>query len=132
MAWVPSVSRTSLNAQNTAESTSCALSTKIKPDSRGLVPAIHPFVCTQFRSWMPGSRACPGLDPGPGMTSPNVASERISPREPRDDFHVRRVAELADRRDRFEPVAPVEENARVAGERRGIAGNGDHERYAGA
>ena len=35
MAWVPSVSRTSLNAQNTAESTSCALSTKIKPDSRG-------------------------------------------------------------------------------------------------
>src|SRR5947208_3380678 len=105
MAWVPSVSRTSLNAQNTAESTSCALSTKIKPDSRG-------------------SR--------PGMTSPNVASERISPREPRDDFHVRRIAELVDRRDRFEPIAAVHKNARVAGERRGIAGNGDHDRYAGA
>src|SRR5436305_8961269 len=40
MAWVPSVSRTSLNAQNTAESTSCALSTKIKPDSRGSSPAM--------------------------------------------------------------------------------------------
>src|SRR5437764_7569046 len=41
MAWVPSVSRTSLNAQNTAESTPCPLSTKLKPDSRGLGPAIH-------------------------------------------------------------------------------------------
>src|SRR5205823_7020167 len=40
MAWVPSVSRTSLNAQNTAESTSCALSTKIKPDSRGSCPGM--------------------------------------------------------------------------------------------
>jgi putative endonuclease len=29
------------SAQNTEESTSCTLSTKIEPDTRGLVPAIH-------------------------------------------------------------------------------------------
>jgi hypothetical protein len=29
------------NAQNTEESTPCAVSTKTKPDSRGLDPAIH-------------------------------------------------------------------------------------------
>src|SRR5437763_6427006 len=54
MAWVPSVSRTSLNAQNTAESTSCALSTKIKPDSRGLVPGIHDS-CFDLKTWMAGT-----------------------------------------------------------------------------
>src|SRR5437868_4120113 len=31
------------SAQNTEESTSCTLSTKIEPDSRGLVPGIHVF-----------------------------------------------------------------------------------------
>src|SRR6185369_2589196 len=31
------------SAQNTEESTSCTLSIKIEPDSRGLVPAIHVF-----------------------------------------------------------------------------------------
>ena len=35
------------SAQNTEESTSCTLSTKIEPDSRGLVPAIH--VCNTRR-----------------------------------------------------------------------------------
>jgi hypothetical protein len=32
---------TSLNARDTGESTSCALSTKIEPDSRGFIRAIH-------------------------------------------------------------------------------------------
>jgi hypothetical protein len=31
------------SAQNTEESTSCTLSIKIEPDTRGLDPAIHDF-----------------------------------------------------------------------------------------
>ncbi len=34
----------------------------------------HPRLrCIGLRSWMPGTRACPGLDPGPGMTSQEVS-----------------------------------------------------------
>src|SRR5712672_3457173 len=47
MAWSPSVSRTRPNARNAEESMPCALSNKIQPDSRGLVPAIHVFVVTR-------------------------------------------------------------------------------------
>ena len=39
---------------------------------------------------------------------------------------MRRVAELIDRRDAFEPVAAVDQEPRVAGEGRGIAGDRDH------
>jgi hypothetical protein len=38
----------------------CTTSTKIKPDSRGLVPAIHVFYVADSKTWMPGTR--------PGMT----------------------------------------------------------------
>src|SRR6266550_7537538 len=48
------------SAQNTEESTSCTLSTKIEPDSRGLVPAIH-VSRHQRKTWMPGT--------SPGMTT---------------------------------------------------------------
>jgi hypothetical protein len=37
----------------------------------GLVPAIHAFDAAGFRSWLPGTRACPGPDPRPGMTGQN-------------------------------------------------------------
>src|SRR5579872_1958227 len=40
MARVPFVSRTSAKRQNTEESTPCATSTKIKPDSRGTRPGM--------------------------------------------------------------------------------------------
>src|SRR5712691_3696028 len=35
----------------------------------GLVPAIHAFHALGLGSWVPGTRACPGPDPGPGKTS---------------------------------------------------------------
>src|SRR5262245_61416606 len=43
---------------------------------------------------------------------------------------MRRITELIDRRDAREPVAAIDQNARVARKGRGIAGYGDHERYA--
>jgi hypothetical protein len=64
MARVPSVSRTSAKRQNTEESMPCTLSTKTKPDSRGLDPAIddvlqHEKSFVGFSggnsSWMRGS-----------------------------------------------------------------------------
>src|SRR6185436_5022777 len=45
------------SAQNTEESTSCTLSIKIEPDSRGLVPAIH-----VSRSVIPGRCAASNSD----------------------------------------------------------------------
>jgi hypothetical protein len=44
------------SAQNTEESTPCTLSTKIKPDSRGLVPGIHVFLrSNKSKTWMAGT-----------------------------------------------------------------------------
>src|SRR5579862_1724577 len=43
------------SAQNTEESTSCTLSTKIEPDTRGLDPAIH-----LLRETLAKSDGCPG------------------------------------------------------------------------
>src|SRR2546428_12005341 len=45
------------SAQNTEESTSCTLSIKIEPDTRGLVPGIHVFLVRRkaSRGW-PGHR----------------------------------------------------------------------------
>src|ERR1051326_7766819 len=55
--------------------------------------------------------------------------ERRPPHEPRDDLDVRRVAELVDRGDLIEPVAALDENARVAREGRGVARHRDDERH---
>jgi hypothetical protein len=43
------------SAQNTEESTSCTLSIKIEPDSRGLVPGIHVFAAPRRKTWMAGT-----------------------------------------------------------------------------
>src|SRR3989442_15607158 len=42
----------------------------------GLVPAIHVFL-RGLKTWMPGTRACPGLDPGPGMTNEAWSCARL-------------------------------------------------------
>jgi hypothetical protein len=42
----------------------------------GLVPAIHAPGHFVPGAWMPGTRACPGLDPGPGMTSHGPKPQR--------------------------------------------------------
>src|SRR5208282_2766438 len=55
------VSRLSAKRRNTEESMPCTTSTKIKPDSRGLVPVIHVFVRSPAKTWMPATSA--------GMTS---------------------------------------------------------------
>ena len=47
-----------------------------------------------------------------------------------DDLHVRRVAKLVDRRHRRQPVAAIAEDACIARERRGIAGDRDDQRNA--
>src|SRR5437762_3497377 len=50
------------DVQARVESTPCTPSTKTEPDSRGLVPAIHVFICAcAANAWMPGT--------SPGMTS---------------------------------------------------------------
>src|SRR2546430_5838621 len=66
------------SAQNTEESTSCTLSIKIEPDTRGLDPAIHVFVPHESKTWMPGS--------SPGMTEicanlspPSLRAKRSNP-----------------------------------------------------
>jgi hypothetical protein len=46
---------TSANAQDTEESASCALSTKTKPDSRGLDPAIQETAAIGRANWIAGS-----------------------------------------------------------------------------
>src|ERR1700692_1656773 len=46
-----------------------------------LVPAIHAVNLRKLsRPWMPGTRACPGLDPGPGMTDGSFDARRDSRR----------------------------------------------------
>src|SRR6266702_6396619 len=42
----------------------------------GLVPAIHVFL-RGLKTWMPGTRACPGLVPGPGMTNEAWSCARL-------------------------------------------------------
>ena len=49
--------------------------------------------------------------------------------QPRDDLDMGRMAELVDRRDRGEPIAAVDQHARVARKRRRIARHRDHERH---
>ena len=49
--------------------------------------------------------------------------------EPRHDLHMRRIAELVDRRDARQPVAAVDQDAGVAREGRGIARHRDHDRH---
>src|SRR5207245_7778796 len=49
------------SAQNTEESTSCTLSIKIEPDTRGLVPGIHVFMVTAAKEDVDG-RDKPGHD----------------------------------------------------------------------
>src|ERR1700722_4990753 len=52
------------SAQNTEESTPCTLSTKIEPDSRGLVPGIHvlrPHRQAQ-KAWMAGINPAMTID----------------------------------------------------------------------
>src|SRR5665213_4212042 len=47
------------SAQNTEESTSCTLSIKIEPDSRGLVPGIHVLFDAESRGWPGQAHGCP-------------------------------------------------------------------------
>src|SRR4030088_700505 len=54
------------DVQDRIESTSCASSTKIQPDSRGLVPGIHVSAASKSKTWMAGSR--------PAMTKPGSFS----------------------------------------------------------
>ena len=46
----------------------------------------------------------------------------------RDDFHVMGIAELVDRRRDNEPISAAQQNFSVAGERRGVARHGNHDR----
>ena len=69
-------------------------------------------------------------DNSPLQTSHSLDGWRRLFFEPRDDFDMRRVAELIDRRDRREPVAAVDQKAHVARERRRIARHRDDDRHA--
>src|SRR5258705_11389366 len=72
------------SAQNTEESTSCTLSIKIEPDSRGLVPGIHVLLHdngkvllpeTASKTWMAGT--------GPAMTKGVVGRSCCAPQQAR-------------------------------------------------
>jgi len=54
---------------------------------------------------------------------PKAAS--TSPRKPCHELDMRRVAELVDRRDAVAAIAAIDQESRVAGEGRGIAGHRD-------
>ena len=68
------------------------------------------------------------------MRVPDVASliwatsyaYRNLPRKPRDQLDVRGMAELIDRGDAFDMKSALDQDPRVAGEGRGVAGHRDH------
>src|SRR5579871_2367912 len=51
----------------------------------------------------------------------------MSARKPRDQFHMRCVAELIDWDDALDPIAAIDQDPRIADEGRNIAGDRNHD-----
>jgi hypothetical protein len=93
------VSQTSPNAWSTEESTPCALSTKIEPDSRGLDPRIHLEKGSPLRAFRTLILVVPGCAESAGPESIATVLGRLRERKSRRTtlacgygFRARRVA----------------------------------------